>query len=84
MFRSKPMVHGGRPLITIDYNYKTQKFLSFIVTEDKGIKNSVIRSLSKYPDQFYNFSIRPVDLPLIMSKLFGSVIDVDTHKKKAV
>ena len=35
--------------------------------------------LSKYPDQISNVSIHPVDSPLIMSKFFDSVNDVDLH-----
>ena len=37
--------------------------------------------LSKYPDQISNVSIHPVDSPLIMSKFFDSVNDVDSHNK---
>ena len=37
--------------------------------------------LSKYPDQFSNVSIRPVARPLLMSKCFGSVNEVDSHNK---
>ena len=37
--------------------------------------------LSKYPVQFYNVSIRPVDHPLLMYKVFGSVIEVDSYNK---
>ena len=37
--------------------------------------------LSKYPDQFSNVSIRPIDCPLLMSKFFGLVNEVDSHNK---
>ena len=34
MLRSKPMVPGERPLISIGYKYNARKVLSFIVTEN--------------------------------------------------
>ena len=37
--------------------------------------------LSNYPDQFSNVSIRPVARPLLMSKFFGLVNEVDSHNK---
>ena len=62
------MVPGGRPLISIGYNYNAQKVLSFIFTYNAGITNTGIPYLSKYPDQFTNFAIRPVTHPLVTSK----------------
>ena len=40
-----------------------------------------ITYLLKYPDQFSNVSISPVALPLLMSKFYGSVNEVDSHNK---
>ena len=37
--------------------------------------------LSKYPDQFSNVSIFPIDCPLLMYKFFGLVNEVDSHNK---
>ena len=34
VLRSKPMVPGGRPLISIGYKYNARKDLSFIVTDN--------------------------------------------------
>ena len=34
--------------------------------------------LSKYPDQFSNFSICPVARPLLVSQFFGSVNEVES------
>ena len=42
---------------------------------------SCIPYLLKYPDQCSNVSIRPVDHPLLMSKCFDSVNEVDSHNK---
>ena len=54
------MVPRGRPIIAIDYKYNTQKFLSFIVTENEGITQAGFTYLSKYPEHFSNVSIHPV------------------------
>ena len=62
------MVPGYMPLIAIGYKYNAQKVLSFIVTYNEGITKTGITFLSKYPDQFTNVAIHPVDRPLIMSK----------------
>ena len=81
VLRSKPIVHGGMPLIGIVYNYNTHKFLPFIVTENSVSTNSGLPYLPKYPDQFSNVVIYPVARPLVLYKLFGYVNEVDSHKK---
>ena len=68
MLRSKPMVPGDRPLISIGYKYNARKVLSFIVTYNTGSTNNGIAYLSKYTDQFTNVAIFPVARPLLMSK----------------
>ena len=72
--RSKPMVPGGRPHITISYKYNLRKVLSFIVTDNKGSTQTVITYLSKYPDQFTNVDIHPVSRLLVMSISFLMLI----------
>ena len=44
VLRSKPMVPGGRPLISIGYKYNAQKVLSFIVTDNVGSTNGCYRA----------------------------------------
>ena len=74
------MVPGDRPLIAIGYKYNARKVLSFIVTDNSGSTKTCIPYLSKYPDQFTNVSIFPVARPLVMSKCFSAVNEVDSHK----
>ena len=62
------MVPGDKPLVAIGYKYNAQKVLSLIFTDNAGSTKTGITYLSKYPDQFNNVSIRPVALPLVMSK----------------
>ena len=80
MLRSKPMVPGYRPLISIGYKYNVRKVLYFIVTDNAGSTKTGIPYLSKYPDQFNNVSIPPVPRPLAMSKK-SAVNEVDSHNK---
>ena len=63
MLRSKTIVPGVWPLIYIGYNYNAWKFLTFIVTDSARITQAGPPHLSKYPDQFTNVAIRPVDRP---------------------
>ena len=67
MLRSKSVVTRDMPLIAIGYKYNARKVLSFIVTDNAGSTKTGISYLSKYPDQFTNVAIFPVDLPLFMS-----------------
>ena len=69
MLRINPLVSGDSQLIAVGYKYNEQKVLYFIVTENSGSTNNGIPYLSKYPDQFINVAIRPVALPLVMSKI---------------
>ena len=74
-------VPGYRPIIDMAYKYNLQQFLSFISTEDTGGTNIGIPYLSKYSDPFENDDIFPIALPLFMSKFFGSINEVERHKK---
>ena len=75
------MVTGDRPLLSIGYKYNYWKFLSVVATGGAGRTTLGIPYLSKYPDQFYNVSIRPVACPLLISKCFGSVNEVESDNK---
>ena len=74
------MVPGDRTLIDIGYKYNARKVIYFIVTDNAGITNTGIPYLSQYPEQFTNFSIRPVARPLVMSKK-SAVNEVDYHNE---
>ena len=81
VLRSKPMVPGGRPLITIGYKYNARKVLCFIISDNAGSTKTGIPYLSKYPDQFTNVPIRPVARPVVMSKINSAVNEVHSHNK---
>ena len=42
----------------------------FIVTENAGSTHAGLTYLSRYPEQFTNVAIFPVDLPLVMYMFF--------------
>ena len=75
------MVPGERALLAIGYKNNTKKVISCVATAGVGSTTLGIPYLWKYPDQFYNVSIRPVACPLLLSKFFGSVNEVDSHNK---
>ena len=81
VLRSNPMVPGERPVLAIGYKYNSQKVVSFFATAGAGRTTLGIPHLLKYPDQFSNVSIRPFSRPLLVSKFFGSVNEVDSHNK---
>ena len=83
MLRIKHMVPRVRPIIDIYSKYKSDKVLSFIVTEFIGIIRSVIPYLPKYPYLFYHVAILPVACTLSVSKFFGYVNEVDFHSKSS-
>ena len=70
-----------RLLLAIRYKYNSRKVLSYVVTSGTGITTLGTPYLSKYPDQFSNVSICAVALPLLMSKFFGSVYEVESQNK---
>ena len=75
------MVPGNRPRIAIGYKYNARKVLSFIFTDNAGITKTDIPYLSKSHDPFTNVCILPVARPLVMSKCFSAVNEVDSHNK---
>ena len=64
MLRSKNIVPGGRPIISIGCKYNVQKVIYFIVTDNTGITQAGLPYLYKYPDQFSNVEISLLLVPL--------------------
>ena len=59
----------------------TAKVLSFIVIDNVGITQTGHPYSSNYTDQFSNVAIFPFACTLVMPNLFGSINEVDSHKK---
>ena len=70
-----------RPLIAIDYNYNARKVIYFIITDNTGSTQSGLPYLYQYLDNFNIVAIVAVARPVVVSKFFGSVNEVDSHKK---
>ena len=70
MLRSKPIAPRDRPLIAICYKYNARKVLYCIVTDNSVSTKTSIPYLSKHPDQFTNFAIRPVARTIVMPKKY--------------
>ena len=81
MLKRKSTVLGGRPLVSVGYKYNMWKVISFIATEDAGSAKAGIPYLSEYSGLFANVFICPIARPLAMFKFFGSVNEVESHKK---
>ena len=69
------------PIDDIGHKNNARGVLYFIAREDVGITKAGIIYLSKYHGQFSIVSIRLVARPLLISKIFGYVNEVDSHKK---
>ena len=66
------IVPGYMPLISIGYNHRSQKILGFIDAEGSRITEPGVAYLYCYPDNYYNFSIRPVFSPYVIGGYFNS------------
>ena len=75
------MLPGGSQIFSVGYKYNVLKVVYFFVTENEGNTQSSITYLSKYPDQSTNFGIFPFTCPLVVSKFFSDVNEVDSQKK---
>ena len=74
----KSTVPVYRSIMDIVLNYNALKVLYFLFIDNTGITKDDIPYISKYPDQFDNFSICLVACPLVMYKLFGFVNEVNS------
>ena len=70
VLRSKSVVFGGEPLISIGCKYNMRKVISFIVVEVSGSTKSCLPYLFKYPEQF---SILPFALLLVPLSCISSL-----------
>ena len=81
ILRIKPIVPRGKSIIAIGYKYNECKVLSFIITDNTGIKQAGLTCLSKYPDQFHYVSILSGAHSLFMYNFSEFVNDVESHNK---
>ena len=81
MLKSKCIMPWDRLLIHIVYKYNSQEVISFFTKGGTGRTEHGIPYFSKYPEMFDNIYIQLVAHTQIVSKFFGSVSEIETHKK---
>ena len=77
--KSTPIFPGERPLLAIGYKYNSRKFLGFIATEGFGSTELGDTYLSRFPDIYLNFSIRPVVSPHVLGRYFNACNAIESH-----
>ena len=71
-----PRVPGGITLVAIGYKYNYRKVLEIIADEGGGITESGDHSLSRVPDIYSNFYVRPVFCTHLIGRNFNSCIAI--------
>ena len=76
-----PIVPSGRPLMSIGYKYNSRKALGFISTEGDGSTEPGYPYLSRFPDIYWNVSVRPVILTHVLGRYFNACNAIDNHNR---
>ena len=71
VMKTTPRLTGGRPLMSIGYNYNSRKFLGFIATEGDGSTEPCDPYLSHFPEIYSNVSVCAV----ICTHLLGNYLN---------
>ena len=79
VIKSTPRSPIGVPLLSIGYKYNYRKVLRFIVTEEAGSTEPGDSYLSRFPDIYSNFSVRPVVCPRLIGSYFNSCNTIYNH-----
>ena len=72
VIKINPIVPGGRPLLTILYQYNSSKVLRFIAFGGAGSSEPGDPYLSCFPDIYSNFSVHPVIFPHLLVRYFNA------------
>ena len=71
VLRSTPRFPGESRLLAIGYKYNSRKVLRFIATEGSRSTEPGDTYLSRFPDIYYNVSVRPVFCPHFLGSYFN-------------
>ena len=74
-------VPGGIPLMTIVYKYNSNKVTVFIGTEGSGSTSLGDTCLSRFPDIYYNASVRPVVCPQLLGRYLNACNEIHIHNR---
>ena len=81
VMRITPRVPGGIPPRAMVYKYNSRKFLGFIATEGAGSTESGDPYLSRFPDMYYNVSIRPIDCTNLIGIYLNACNGIDSQNR---
>ena len=81
VLKSTPRFHGERPLLAIGYKYNSRKVLGFIAIEGAGSTEPGDPYLSRFPDIYYNVSVRPVVRPHLLGRYFNACNAIENHNR---
>ena len=78
---SPPRLPGDIPLMSIVYLYNFWKVLGFIDTEGGEIIDPGDPCSSRFPENYSNFYIHSVVLPLVLVRYFNTCDKIDNHNR---
>ena len=79
--KSTPRFTGESPLLAIGYKYNSRNVLGFIATEGAGRTETGDPYLSRFPDIYYNVSVRPVFCTHLRGRYFNACNAIDNHNR---
>ena len=68
---------GGIPLMAIGYKFDSRKVLGFVATERDVSTESGDPCLYRFPDMYYNVSIRPVVCTNFLGRYYNAYNAID-------
>ena len=74
-------ITGGRPLLAIGYKYSYMNVLGFIDTEGAESNEPGDHYLSRLPEIYSNFSVRPVVLHRLLGIYFNACTTIDNPNR---
>ena len=81
VLKSTPIFPGETPLLAIGYRYNSRKFLWFIDTEGYGSTEPGDPHLSRFPNIYFNVSVRLVVPPHLLGRYFNACNAIDNHNR---
>ena len=79
--KSTPKVPGSIPLMTIGDQCNPRKVPGFIATEGGGSTEPGDPYLSRFPDIYYDLSVRPIVRPHFLGRYFNACNAIENHNR---
>ena len=81
VMKSTPRVPGDRPLTDIRYKYNSRKVLGFVTTEGSGSTEPGDPYLSRYSENYSNFSVNPIVHPHLLYRYLNACNAIENHNR---